>query len=68
MIAPQHYQQPQLTDPFQHNTVPVLLSQSELPVELQLNGVVSPHLMSDNNYISTANSLFKRELTFVRPN
>lgn len=34
-----------LTNSIQQNTVPALFSQSELPVELQLNSVISPHLM-----------------------
>lgn len=33
-----------LTDSVQHNAVPALFSKSELPVELKLNRVVSPHL------------------------
>lgn len=35
-----------LTDSIQHNAVPALFSKSELPIELQLNSVVSSHLMS----------------------
>lgn len=42
-----------LTDSIQHNAVPALFSQSELSVELKLNSVVSPHLMSEEENIIT---------------
>ena len=47
------YPEPILTDAVQHHAVPHLLSQSELPVELQLDGVVCPHLVDRENYVIT---------------
>lgn len=36
------------TDAVKHHAVPHFLGQSELPVELQLNGVVGTHLTKEN--------------------
>lgn len=50
-----------LTDSGQHNAVPALFSKCELPVKLQLNSVVRPHLMSEEHRIITPKHLCSKK-------
>ena len=51
------------TDAVQHHAIPHLLSQRELPVELQLDGVVRPHLVDRENNIHHHDNIITPEQT-----